>query len=394
MAEGWTLQSWRAHEARQQPEYADPEALEAATQALAAYPGLVAPAEVHALTAELAEAQAGRAVLLQGGDCAESFADFSPQAVTASLDLIAAIAYRLAEASGLPVVRVARMAGQFAKPRTRPIEERGGRSLPAYRGDIVNGASFDPIARRPDPQRMFRAYAQSAATLKFLAVAGVYASHEALLLPYEQALIRRDGLGWHGSSGHFLWVGDRTRFERSAHVELLRGLSNPIGIKCGPTAEPDGIRRLLEILDPARRPGRITLIARLGKKAVDDRLPQLIRAVAAEARPVLWCVDPMHGNTMRAPSGVKTRRLSHILAEVASFFAICRAEGCVPGGVHLEMSGSDVGECTGGTAAVMEANASARYTSLCDPRLNPAQAVQVGDAVARELRAARPAAVA
>jgi 3-deoxy-7-phosphoheptulonate synthase len=394
MAKGWTLQSWRGHEARQQPSYEDGAALDAAVSALAAYPGLVHAAEVHALTGELAEAQAGRAFLLQGGDCAESFTQFRPEAVDASLELIGNVAYRLAEASGVPVVRVARMAGQFAKPRSRALEERGGITLPAYRGDIVNGVEFEEASRRADPQRLFRAYAQSAATLKRLAPEGIYSSHEALLLPYEQSLIRRDGLGWYGSSGHFLWVGDRTRFDGSAHVELLRGLANPIGIKCGPTTDAASLLRLLEALNPARRRGRITLIARLGAKVVRQRLPALIRVVAGEGHPVLWCCDPMHGNTIRAASGVKTRRVGDILAEIAAFFAVCRAEGCIPGGLHVEMSGLEVAECTGGAAGVTENHLAAGFASLCDPRLNPAQAVEIAEAVAAQLRTVRPAAVA
>ncbi|HEX2764870.1 MAG TPA: 3-deoxy-7-phosphoheptulonate synthase [Allosphingosinicella sp.] len=394
MAKGWSPQSWRGIEARQQPVYADEASLCATVGALAAYPPLVPIAEVRALAGEVAEAQAGRAFFLQAGDCAESFADFRAETVDATLSLFGNVAYRLAEASGLPVVRIARMAGQFAKPRSRALETRDAVSLPTYRGDIVNAAAFDEAARRPDPQRMFRAYAQSAATLNRLASEGIYSSHEALLLPYEEALVRRDGLGWYGSSGHFLWIGDRTRFEGSAHVELMRGLLNPIGVKCGATAEPDELCRLLEALNPTRRPGRVTLIARLGATRVEKRLPRLIRAARQEGHPVLWCCDPMHGNTVRAASGHKTRRLADILAEIGQFFAVCRQDSCVPGGLHIEMAGSQVAECTGGVAGVTEGDLTTGYASLCDPRLNPAQTVEVADAVAAELGAGRQAAVA
>jgi 3-deoxy-7-phosphoheptulonate synthase len=395
MARDWSPASWRGCEARQQPAYADPEALAAALAGLAAYPPLVPASEVHALKSALADAQQGRAFLLQGGDCAESFADFGPDNVRLSVALIAAVARRLGEASGLPVVRVARIAGQFAKPRSRTWERRGARRLPMYRGDIVNGFAFDEAARRPDPDRMFRAYAQSAATLGHLAADSgadrVWTAHEALLLPYEQALVRRDGAGWYGSSAHFLWVGDRTRFDGSAHVELLRGLTNPIGIKCGPSLGPDLLLRLLDRLDPVREPGRITLIARMGADRIDDSLPPLLRAVRAEGRPVLWCCDPMHGNTIRARNGFKTRPMARILAEAAAFFAACRSEGVVPAGLHVEMTAGDVAECTGGAAGIAERDLPAGYRSLCDPRLNPGQAAELAERVGAELERLRGA---
>jgi 3-deoxy-7-phosphoheptulonate synthase len=393
MAHDWSPASWRGREARQQPAYGDPQALAAALAGLAAYPPLVPAEEAHALKTALAEAQAGRAFLLQGGDCAESFADFGPARVGSSVALIAAVARRLGEAGGLPVVRVARIAGQFAKPRSRAWERRGARLLPLYRGDIVNGFDFDEAARRPDPERMFRAYAQSAATLRQLAAEPaperVWTSHEALLLPYEQALVRRDGAGWYGSSAHFLWIGDRTRFDGSAHVELLRGVTNPIGIKCGPGLGPDLLLRLLDRLDPVREPGRITLIARMGAGRLDAALPPLLSAVRAEGRPVLWCCDPMHGNTVRARSGHKTRPMARILAETEAFFAACRAEGAIPAGLHLEMTGDDVTECTGG--GIAERDLAAGYRSLCDPRLNPGQAMEVAERVAAELARRRDA---
>ena len=393
MTADWTPESWRTHEARQQPDYPDTDALAAAERELLAYPPLVSHSETQALKAALAEAQAGRAFLLQGGDCAESFAEFSPDTIRASYRLIDAIAARLGDASGLPVVRVGRMAGQFAKPRSTEYESQHGGALPAYRGDIVNGIAFDARDRRPDPDRMFRAYAQATATLAHLrALAGedgvpFYTSHEALLLPFEQALVRPAArVAGYGASAHFLWVGDRTRFEGSAHIEFLRGLSNPIGIKCGPELEPALLLRLLDTLDPPREPGRITLIARMGTEHVDRRLPPLIRAIRGEGRPVLWSCDPMHGNTILSGSGYKTRPLDRILAEVAAFFAICPAEGAVAGGVHIEMTGRNVTECTGGAARLTEKDLSDRYHTHCDPRLNPAQAMELADLLAATLR--------
>ncbi|MEA3065275.1 MAG: 3-deoxy-7-phosphoheptulonate synthase [Sphingomonadales bacterium] len=389
MARDWSPASWRGCEARHQPCYDDPAALDAALRELTAYPPLVPSGEAQSLKAELAEAQAGRAFLLQGGDCAESFAEFSPETILGTAGLLQAMARRLAAASGLRIVRIGRIAGQFAKPRSRELERRDGRALPMYRGDIVNGIDFDDAARRPDPERMFRAYGQSAATLSHLrAFAGaepVHTSHEALLLPYEQALTRRDGAGWYGSSAHFLWVGDRTRFAGSAHVEFLRGLTNPIGIKCGPTLRPEALLALLDTLNPAREPGRITLVARLGLAEVERGLPPLLRAVAAEGHPALWACDPMHGNTVRAANGYKTRPMDRILGELGAFFAACRAEGVRGGGVHVEMTGRDVTECTGGAGAVSERDLAARYHTYCDPRLNRGQALELAEHVAEEL---------
>ncbi|HET9639274.1 MAG TPA: 3-deoxy-7-phosphoheptulonate synthase class II [Allosphingosinicella sp.] len=395
MAKDWTPASWRMHEARHQPVYADADALDSALRELAAYPPLVPAAEAHALKAQLADAQSGRAFLLQGGDCAESFAEFSTETIRGTARLIEAMAGRLAAASGLPIVRVGRIAGQFAKPRSRELERKDGRDLPMYRGDIVNGLAFDETARRPDPERMFRAYGQSAAALSHLrACAGpepIYTSHEGLLLPYEQALTRRDGAGWYGSSAHFLWVGDRTRFAGSAHVEYLRGLTNPIGIKCGPTLAPDALLGLLETLNPGREAGRITLVGRMGVGEVERALPPLLRAVAAEGHPVLWTCDPMHGNTERTASGYKTRPLGRILGELRAFFAAARAEGVRGGGIHVEMTGRDVTECTGGADPVTEEDLAARYHTHCDPRLNRAQAMEVAELVAAELARERGA---
>ncbi|MFL6844344.1 MAG: 3-deoxy-7-phosphoheptulonate synthase [Allosphingosinicella sp.] len=393
MVRDWSPVSWRSFEARQQPVYPDPVTLASTCSALGAYPPLISAQDAHALKARLAEAQAGRAFLLQGGDCAESFAEFGLDTIRRNLALLTAFAQRLHEASGLPVIRLARTAGQFAKPRSREAEEREGRRLPMYRGDIVNDSAFDEAARTPDPARMFRAYAQSAATLAHLAaLAGpepLWTSHEALLLPYEEALVRRDGAGWYGASAPFLWIGDRTRFDSSAHVELLRGLTNPIGIKCGPSLTPDLLLRLLEALNPVREPGRMTLIARMGADRLDEALPPLLRAVLAEDHPVLWCCDPMHGNTWRAGNGRKTRALDRIVAEAEGFFAACRSEGARPGGLHVEITGGEVAECVGG--GVAEADLVEGYRSQCDPRLNPAQAMAVAEQVALELEGDRGA---
>lgn len=393
MAQEWTPGSWRRHEIRQQPDWPDPQALDSALRELAAYPPLVPALEARALKAALAEAQAGRAFLVQGGDCAESFAEFSPENIQGAHALIAAMAARIAAASGLKAIRVGRMAGQFAKPRSRAFEEQGGQALPMYRGDIVNGIAFEAKARTPDPERMFRAWSQSAATLSHLRIlAGAepfYTSHEALLLPYEEALVRRDGAGWYASSAHFLWVGDRTRFPGSAHVEFLRGVANPVGIKCGPSLDPDMLLRLLDTLNPARGAGRVTLVSRMGEARLEEALPPLLRAVRAEGHPVLWSCDPMHGNTVRAANGYKTRPVAAILGEVRAFFAAAAAEGVRGSGIHVEMTGRDVTECTGGADPVTEQDLASRYHTHCDPRLNPAQAMELAELVAETLAAAR-----
>lgn len=372
---------WRDFEARHQPDYPDPAALAAATRELAAYPPLVRLADVDALKAALAEAQAGRTFLLQGGDCAESFADFSSENIASSFSLITAMAEKLCEASGAPVIRLARIAGQFAKPRSAAVERQSGVALPAYQGDIVNGLAFDARSRRPDPERMFRAYSQASATLSQVArlAAGTrfWTSHEALLLPFEEALVREEDGRLYASSAHFLWVGHRTAFEGSAHVEFVRGLANPVGIKCGPGLAPDALLRLLDRIDPAGEPGRITLIARMGADAIAALLPPLLDAVAASGRPVLWASDPMHGNTRQIAAG-KTRAMAAIRAELEAFFATAGARA---GGMHVEMTGADVAECSDGDAPP----AADRYQSQCDPRLNRRQALAVAELVAGQL---------
>jgi len=445
MATNWTPESWRNHEARQLPHYPDPQALAAAEGELRRYPPLVFAGEARALTAELAEVANGRAFLLQGGDCAESFAEFHPNNIRDTFRVLLQMAVVLTYASKLPVVKVGRMAGQFAKPRSADMEEINGVSLPSYRGDNVNDIAFTPEARRPDPERMVKAYSQSAATLNllrafaqggyanlqqvhawtldfmgrsawasqyqqladrigealaFMAACGVnpetvpqlratsfYTSHEALLLQYEQALTRQDSLtgDWYDTSAHMLWIGDRTRFVGSAHVEYLRGVGNPIGIKCGPSLEADDLLRLLDTLDPARQPGRITLITRYGYDKIEAGLPSLVRAVKREGRPVVWSCDPMHGNVVKAANGYKTRPFERILAEVRGFFAVHRAEGTHGGGIHAEMTGQNVTECTGGAVAVTEQGLADRYHTHCDPRLNASQSIELAFLLAEML---------
>ncbi|GGE73216.1 class II 3-deoxy-7-phosphoheptulonate synthase [Sphingomonas prati] len=445
MAHNWTPDSWKQAEARQLPTYSDPVALAAAEAELGHYPPLVFAGEARDLTSSLAEVAAGKAFLLQGGDCAESFAEFHPNYIRDTFRVILQMAVVLTYASKLPIVKLGRMAGQFAKPRSTDMEEIGGVSLPSYRGDIINDIGFEATAREPDPQRMIRAYSQSAATLNllrafaqggyanlhqvhawtldfmgrspwaaqyqdvanrigealdFMAACGInpetvpqlkgtqfFTSHEALLLPYEQALTRQDSLtgDYYGLSAHFLWIGDRTRFEGSSHVEFLRGIHNPIGIKCGPTLEPDALLRMLDTLDPARIPGRITLITRYGHDKIEKHLPTLVRAIQREGRPVVWSCDPMHGNVVKAASGYKTRPFDRILAEVRGFFAVHRAEGTHGGGIHAEMTGQNVTECTGGAIDVTEQSLGDRYHTHCDPRLNAGQSIELAFLLAEML---------
>jgi 3-deoxy-7-phosphoheptulonate synthase len=447
VAYNWTPESWRAarFEARHLPAYEDPAALAAAEATLAGFPPLVFAGEARELKARLGQVSAGEAFLLQGGDCAESFAEFGPNNIRDTFRVILQMAAVLTFASKMPVVKVGRMAGQFAKPRSSPTETQGEMTLPSYLGDNVNGIDFSPEARRNDPQRMVRAYSQAAATLNLLrafAVGGYanlrevhrwtldfmgrspwadkyrdiadrigesldfmeacgidpentpqlktasfYTSHEALLLPYEQAMARQDSLTgeWYDTSAHFLWVGDRTRFANSAHIEFLRGVGNPLGMKCGPSLEPDALLALLDTLNPAREPGRITLIARFGHDKVEAGLPRLVRAVAREGHPVVWSCDPMHGNVIKADSGYKTRPFDRILAEVRAFFAVHRAEGTHAGGVHVEMTGQDVTECTGGAVAITDEGLADRYHTHCDPRLNAAQSLELAFLLAEML---------
>ncbi|MCC2981263.1 class II 3-deoxy-7-phosphoheptulonate synthase [Sphingomonas sp. IC4-52] len=447
MAANWAPDSWTAHEARQLPDYPDAAALKAATDTLRSHPPLVFAGEARNLTAELARVAAGEAFLLQGGDCAESFAEFHPNNIRDTFRVILQMAVVLTFASKLPVVKLGRMAGQFAKPRSAPTEVIDGVELPSYRGDNVNDIGFTPQSRVPDPQRMVQGYAQSAATLnllrafaqggyanlaqvhrwthdfmgrspwakkyaetadrigealEFMAACGIdpetvpqlaqtsfYTSHEALLLPYEEAMTRQDSLtgDWYDTSAHFLWIGDRTRFEGSAHVEFLRGIGNPIGVKCGPSLEPDVLLRLLDTLNPGRVPGRVTLITRYGYDKIEGSFPRLLRAVTREGHPVVWSCDPMHGNVVKAANGYKTRPFDRILAEVRGFFAIHRAEGTHAGGIHAEMTGQNVTECTGGAVDVTEQSLADRYHTHCDPRLNASQSLELAFLLAEMLNA-------
>ena len=445
MAQNWTPDSWRSQEARHLPEYGDAAALAEAEATLSNYPPLVFAGEARALKADLAEVAGGRGFLLQGGDCAESFAEFHPNNIRDTFRVLLQMAVVLTFASKQPVVKVGRMAGQFAKPRSTATETQGSVTLPSYFGDNVNAMPFDAASRTNDPQRMVRAYSQAAATLNllrafagggyanlrevnrwtldfvgrspwadkfrdvadrigealdFMQACGIdaetlpqlqrtsfYTSHEALLLPYEQALTRRDSLtgDWYDCSAHMVWIGDRTRFPGSAHIEFCRGVGNPLGMKCGPSLEPDDLIRLLDTLNPGREPGRMTLISRFGADKVEKGLPRLVRAVAREGHPIVWSCDPMHGNVIKSDSGYKTRPFDRILSEVRGFFAVHRAEGTHAGGIHIEMTGQDVTECVGGAVAVTDASLGDRYHTHCDPRLNAAQSLELAFLLAEML---------
>lgn len=447
MTGDWQPGSWKQYEARHLPAYEHAAALAEAEAQLASAPPLVFAGEARALKAELAEVAAGRAFLLQGGDCAESFAEFHPDNIRDTFRVLLQMAVVLTFAGKMPVVKVGRMAGQFAKPRSAATETQGDVTLPSYFGDNVNGIEFSPETRRNDPQRMVRAYNQSAATLNllrafstggyanlrkvhrwtldfmgrsawadkfaqtadrigealdFMTACGIdpeqvpqlqgtsfFTSHEALLLPYEQALTRRDSLtgDWYDCSAHMLWIGDRTRFDGSAHVEFARGIGNPLGVKCGPSLEAGVLLGILDQLNPAREPGRIVLISRFGHDKVEVGLPRLIRAVEREGHPVVWSCDPMHGNVVKSDSGFKTRPFDRILSEVRGFFAVHRAEGTHPGGIHVEMTGQDVTECTGGGVAITDERLGDRYHTHCDPRLNAAQSLELAFLIAETLAA-------
>jgi 3-deoxy-7-phosphoheptulonate synthase len=442
VASNWTPEGWKSHEARHLPTYNDAGELSAVEETLAKFPPLVFAGEARALKADLADVAEGRGFLLQGGDCAESFAEFHPDNIRDTFRVLLQMAVVMTFASKQPVVKVGRIAGQFAKPRSAPTETQDGKELPSYFGDIINGIEFGDDTRRNDPQRMLQAYGQAAATLNlirafagggyanlrqvhkwtldhigrspwgarfaetadrisealdFMAACGLdpeevpqlqgtsfYTSHEALLLPYEQALTRRDSLtgDWYDCSAHMLWIGDRTRFEGSAHVEFLRGVGNPLGMKCGPSLEPDALLRMLDTLNPAREAGRITLISRFGHDKVEAGLPKLVRAVKAEGHPVVWSCDPMHGNVIKTETGFKTRPFERILSEVRGFFDVHRAEGTHAGGIHVEMTGQDVTECTGGAVAITDEALADRYHTHCDPRLNAAQSIELAFLVA------------
>jgi 3-deoxy-7-phosphoheptulonate synthase len=450
----WSPESWRAKPVEQQPVYSDGAALADVERQLAGYPPLVFAGEARKLKSALGKTLAGEAFLLQGGDCAESFAEHSADNIRDFFRVLLQMAVVMTYAAASPIIKVGRVAGQFAKPRSADNETQNGVSLPAYRGDIVNDIEFNAASRTPDPRRQIEAYRQSAATLNllrafatggyanlenvhrwmlgfvkdspqseryqeiadritetlgFMRAIGLnpeaspelrstdfYTSHEALLLGYEQAMTRLDSTSgdYYATSGHMLWIGDRTRQLDGAHVEYARGIKNPIGLKCGPSIQADDLIRLIDALDPAQEPGRLSLICRFGADKVETMLPALIRAVKREGRKVLWVCDPMHGNTIKTASGYKTRPTERIASEIRSFFAVHRGEGTHAGGVHLEMTGKNVTECTGGARAISEEDLHDRYHTYCDPRLNAEQAVELAFLVAELLKAERLAAPA
>ncbi len=451
MTERWTPSSWRKMPIQQVPVYPDAEALEGVERQLAGFPPLVFAGEARRLKRDLAKVAAGEAFLLQGGDCAESFAEHSADNIRDFFRLFLQMAVVLTFAGASPVVKVGRIAGQFAKPRSAPTEKVGDKELPSYRGDIINGIEFTEEARTPDPRRQLMVYRQSAATLNllrafasggyanlqnahrwmlgfvkdspssgryqelagritealdFMRACGIdpeshpemrstdfYTSHEALLLGYEEALTRIDSTSgdWYATSGHMLWIGDRTRQPDHAHVEYCRGIKNPIGLKCGPSLTPDELLRLIDMLNPDNEPGRLTLICRFGADKVLEHLPPLVRAVKESGRIVIWSCDPMHGNTVKAANGYKTRPFDLIMREIKGFFDVHQAEGTHAGGIHLEMTGKNVTECTGGARALTDEDLHDRYHTHCDPRLNAEQALEVAFLVAERLKRERAA---
>ena len=385
--DGWFPASWRSFPARQMPDYADEAVLASVEARLCTAPPVVRYEDCARLRDAMAELAAGRGFLLQGGDCAESFDDPVAEQVAGIVQLFDAMAERLRSTAAAPLVQIARIAGQFAKPRSATTESHDGVTLPAYRGDIINGIAFDAEARIADPLRMIRAHMQSvgtAASLSALRDGGppIFTSHEALLLPYEEALTRRDPAGrWWATSGHMLWLGDRTRQIDGAHVEYLRGVENVVGVKCGPTMSADELLWLVDRLDSRNRPGKIILIGRFGAKIIGQVLPPLMRAMREAGRGVAWTIDPMHGNTSISGKR-KVRRLSDILAEVDAFFAIARAEGVHGAGIHLEMSALDVTECLGGRGPGSLDELEKNWLTACDPRLNRTQAIDLAAHVA------------
>ncbi len=449
MSANWTPDSWKNKTVKQVPVYADQQKLNDVEEKLRNFPPLVFAGEARKLKRELAAVANGKAFLLQGGDCAESFAEFSANNIRDGFKVFMQMAMILTFGGSCPVVKVGRLAGQFAKPRSSDFEIIDGVSLPSYRGDIINNIEFTTDARTPDPERMLSAYNQSSATLNllrafaqggfadihkvhqwnldfindspigerfkeltsrldealnFMSACGLstdkipelretnfYTSHEALLPWYEQALTRCDSITgeWYDCSAHMLWIGDRTRQLDSAHIEFLRGVQNPIGLKCGPTMDGDELIKLLDILNPSNEDGRITLISRMGHDKVGDFLPALLRKIKSEGRSVVWSCDPMHGNTIKADSGYKTRPFDSILTEVRRFFDIHASEGTHAGGVHFEMTGQDVTECIGGAQAISDADLSDRYHTHCDPRLNGAQSLELAFLIAESLKSSR-----
>ena len=449
MATKWTPDSWRSKNILQVPEYPDAEALGRAEEQLRNFPPLVFAGEARRLREQLAEVAAGRAFLMQGGDCAESFAEFRTDNIRDMFRVLLQMSVVLTFAATCPVVKVGRLTGQFAKPRSAPTETRGGVELPSYRGDSVNGMEFTTEARTPDPERMVRAYNQSAATLNllrafaqggyadlhqvhrwtldfvdkspqgaryrdlagrldealaFMAACGLtsktapqiretefYTSHESLLPVFEEAMTRVDSTtgDWYDTSAHMLWVGDRTRDPDDAHIEFLRGVGNPVGAKAGPSQTPDGLLRVIDVLNPDNIPGRMTIITRMGNEHVEEYLPALIRAVEREGKIVVWSCDPMHGNTITASNGLKTRPFDRVRDEVERCFAVHKAEGTYLGGIHLELTGQNVTECVGGAYEITEAGLAESYQTHCDPRLNADQSIELAFLIAEMLKETR-----
>lgn len=402
-AQAWTPDSWQARPIRQAPVYPDQTKLKEIEDKLTQCAPIVSAGDVRRLKTFLAEAADGHAFVMQGGDCAEPLGDSAPAEACSTFRVLKRMAAILASGASLPVVEIGRMAGQFAKPRSSGTETVGDITLPSYRGDIINGREFSEEARVADPTRMITAHLQSVATLHLLQSqlgsegfsrdTDIFTSHEALLLPYEQALTRRDRVtgDWYGCSAHFLWIGDRTRQADGAHIEFLRGVKNPLGLKVGPTQEPDDLLKILDVLNPSNEGGRITLISRMGADQVGERLPRLVRAVKDSGHKVVWLCDPMHGNTRSTTVGLKTRDFQMILREILDFFRVHDAERTWAGGMHFEMTGRHVTECIGGQHALSEANLGERYETTCDPRLNPDQANELAGLVAEELRQRRRA---
>lgn len=447
----WTPESWKSKPAKHMPTYQDPAQVDSVVSKLRNYPPLVFAGEARALKKTLGEVAQGHGFLLQGGDCAESFAEFHPITIRDTFRVLLQMAVVLVFGSATPVVKIGRIAGQFAKPRSAETETINGVTLESYKGDIINGPDFTAEARRCDPERMVQAYNQSAATLNllrafaqggyadlhrvhqwtlgfiakspageryqsladqltqcldFMQACGItaestpalretafYTSHEALLLPYEQALTRVDSTtgDWYDVSAHYLWIGDRTRQPGGAHVEFLRGVKNPLGIKCGPTSDPDELIKLLDSLNPDNEAGRITLISRVGAGKSAEHMPKLIRRIKAEGRTVVWCCDPMHGNTIKTDNGYKTRDFNSVLTEVKDFFAVHHSEGTHPGGVHFELTGQNVTECIGGAEAITAERLSENYITACDPRLNASQGLELAFLLAEMLKDERAA---
>lgn len=448
----WSPNSWRAMPAKHIPDdYPDTAALHAVEASLSKRPPLVVASEIEKLKAELARVSRGDGFLLQGGDCAESFGEFEADRIIRYFRIFLQMAVVLTFAGGKHVVKVGRVAGQFAKPRSAPVETIDGVTLPSYRGDNINGLDFDEQSRIPDPRRLLQAYDQSAATmnlLRALATGGYadlahvndwnldfvkkqggaakdylklchnieeslefikslgdgkdtidtktvsfFTSHEALLLGYEEALTRKDSLfgsgGFYSTSAHMLWIGDRTRGLDDAHIEYCRGVANPIGVKCGPSLNEDDLLKLIDKLNPKNEAGKLVLIARFGSDKIANHLPKMVRKVTEAGKNVVWSSDPMHGNTIMASSGLKTRPFTRVLSEVVDFMDIVRSEGAYPGGIHLEMTGDDVTECTGGAIEVTEEGLSSNYTTHCDPRLNGNQSLELAFKIAKSMREGR-----